>query len=1129
MKTLEPLKIPLHGAHLIEANAGTGKTHTITTLYLRLLLERRLEVGQILVVTYTNAATAELRRKVRDRIAALLAALGAGAGASDATIGELAYRRRAGSAIGDCRRLEAALYGFDDAAIFTIHGFCQRVLQEHAFESGVAFDTELVGDERLLIDEVVRDFWTRELYSAPPELVRFLQGKASPATLARLARVAAAHPDLRVVPERPAVDLAAAIASGDALGEALERRRVQLAIDLADYTCRELRRRKEASGTQSFDDLLQRLDAALCGPGADALATQIRGRFAAALVDEFQDTDPIQYRIFERIYRGPGAALFLVGDPKQAIYGFRGADVFAYMRAKQRVGDDAYTLDVNRRSSPSLVRAVNTLFGCARAQFVFAGIPFFPSQPAPVAQDALAGAASGRAPLRFLFVGRAGRPLDRKTNQIKKARAELGWFHAAVAGEVTRLLNSETRIGDRRVVPGDVAVLCRTNMQSADVQAQLAALGVPSVMYGETSVFETPEASDVERIIRALADPGDGAALTAALLTPILGLRGDDLVAVRGDDRAWEGWLERFQAWNECWRSSGFTVAFRRLLDDCGVPGRLLSRPGGERCITNVLHLGELLHAAAMDERRGPLALVQWLQRMRHDEAARSDEAAESAQIRLESDTHALKLITIHKSKGLQYPVVVCPFLWDGMLLHPDDRRSVRFHAHDDGDRLTLDLGSERLAQHVQLAEREALAENLRLLYVALTRAEQLCVVVWGPFNTCATSALGYLLHQPPDVPDDGLATATKQRIAGLSDAAMRADLGRLVVGSAGAIDVTEASADPPARLALRDDAGQALTLRTMSRSVSQRWRMASFSALAAADRALPEPAEEGLDRDELVEEPSIAAEPAAVGTVRGFPRGRRLGTLVHKLFETIDFTQRDAAALRDQVARLLPAYGVEPQWGEALCGANTDVLDTPLTAEAPALTLRQIPTDRRLNELEFAFPVALGPDEAPAGTVTAAHLAGVFAAHGSPWLAGDYAERVRRLSFGPLAGYLKGFIDLVFAHDERWYVVDYKTNDLGSRAADYRLPQLLAEMQRHHYALQYHLYAVALHRYLRRRLAGYDYARHFGGVLYLFVRGMAPQHETGCGVFFDRPAPALIGALSDVLARPAAAGRRAR
>jgi exodeoxyribonuclease V beta subunit len=521
-----------------------------------------------------------------------------------------------------------------------------------------------------------------------------------------------------------------------------------------------------------------------------------------------------------------------------------------------------------------------------------------------------------------------------------------------------------------------------------------------------------------------------------------------------------------------------------------------------------------------MEGRRGPRALSEWLQRMRVDATARTAEAVESAQIRLESDTRALKLITIHKSKGLQFPVVVCPYLWDGMGLHPSERDAPPFHDPANGDRLTIDLGSKDAARHRQLAEREALAEKLRLLYVALSRAEQLCIVAWGAFKSCETSALGYVLHQPAasDVRGD-LIAATRRRICELSDVAMRAELERLAVRAEGTIEVVDLHSEPPPRYAQAADDGPAPALRHMRREVRQGWRMASFSALASSQPVLPEPAEEGVDQDELADAmPATGMDEPP--TLRGFPRGRRLGNLVHKLFETIDFTARDAAALQAHALRWLPVYGIETSWSETLCAAITDVLDTPLADRNPPLTLRGIPTARRLDELEFVFPVGLDGDEEPVGSVRAASLADAFAAYGAGWLSG-YATRLRRLPFSALSGYLKGYIDLVFSDAQRWYIVDYKTNDLGDRCEHYAQAPLLAEMMRHHYVLQYHLYCVAVHRYLAQRLAGYAYERHFGGVFYLFVRGMAPAHEPGCGIFFDRPPAALIGALSELFAHP--------
>ena len=1216
MRPLDPLTVGLDGTTLIEASAGTGKTYTITTLYIRLLLECALQPSEILVVTYTNAATAELRGRIRRRLRDALAALDRDDEANDDVVRLLLNQRRArGQTNADRRALTAALCAFDEAAIFTIHGFCQRMLQEHAFESGVPFDAQLVTDQAPLRNEVVRDFWARDLHSAPQQFVRYLrQEKVTPASLTRLAQTAVAHPDIPVLPQEvetiaapldawqaaqarvaelwrdrrdeivrkladsgalkanmyppesirtiwvPQIDasLAAGVATrfekfdklttealaratkkshatpthaffdacdalsvvDAALENALANRLLRLQLDLVRYARREVPQRNQGANTQSFDDLLQRLDAALAGPGGATLAARIRSRFRAALVDEFQDTDPIQYDVFRRVYHSTDGVLFLIGDPRQAIYAFRGADVFTYMDARRDAGGSTYTLAINQRSGPRLVEAVNTLFTRARVPFVFAGIGFLPARAAPGTPEALGGAAAGQAPLQILLA----RPRDGKET-INKTTGTVE-VTRAVAAEIVRLVNSAASITTpqetRRVQPGDVAVLCRTNAQAAAMQEALRRVHVPSVLHGDASVFDTPEAAELERVLHALADPRDAGVVRTALATTMMGLSGNDLFELQTNEPAWDMWLRRFQAWHDLWQHSGFVPAFHRLLEEHGAQRRLLSLVDGERRMTNLLHLRELLQTALSEAHRGPLALVEWLSLMRRDATARADLGAEAAQIRLESDNRAVQLITIHKSKGLEYPIVFCPYLWDGTLLHEEDAKLVRFHDPDHGDRLTLDIGSGAHAAHVERATREALAENLRLVYVALTRAKHRCSVVWGPFNEVETSALGYLLHQPPPpAPADGadLVRATADRIAGLDAHGMREDLDRLVTASNGTIAVADLSYEPIAPLTQPRQPDETLRCRDFTRSLHAGWRISSFSGLAARG-GVSRAAEEGLDRDELTEEDAVDAPPTkqkeqAPIVLHNFPSGVRSGLLLHEVFQDLDFQHIDRAALRAALTETLQRNGFATDWVDALCRAVTDVVDTPLDLQ---LCLRDIPRNRRLNELEFVIPVA---NDATANRLTGARLADVFSRHGTAPLPRAYADRVRGLAFAPLAGYLRGFIDLAFEHAGRWYVVDYKSNLLGSRPQDYRSSRLIDAMAQHHYFLQYHLYAVALHRHLSMRLRDYDYDQHFGGVYYLFLRGMSPEYAPGAGVFRDRPPRALIEGLSAVLARP--------
>ncbi|MGD0950521.1 MAG: exodeoxyribonuclease V subunit beta [Candidatus Binatia bacterium] len=1144
MTPLDPLAIPLSGTNLIEASAGTGKTHAITNLYVRLLLELRLSVSQILVVTYTNAATAELRARIRRRVHEALVTFDAGGG-EDEFLDRLARQRREQGALAEDRaHLLVALHGFDEAAIFTIHGFCQRMLEDNAFESGVAFDTEVVANESPLVTEVVQDFWVRELHAAPEPFVRHLvDARVTLAKLENLAIKVVRHRDMPVLPGRDDPVLRAV---DDAGNPSLAACALALQRNLAEYARDELRRRKEQARVQSFDDLLQRLAEALREPGGATLAALIRRRFRAALIDEFQDTDPVQYEIFRRVYLGSDAVLFLIGDPKQAIYAFRGADVFAYIQAKHDVGGEPHTLGTNQRSDPSLIKGVSALFGRLRKPFVFDEIPFLPVAAAPAASDRLGGTAAGQPPLQILFVRRMGQ--EGRGGAINKPWGE-GEGTAAIAADIVRFLGSGATIGERRVEPGDIAVLCRTNKQASLMQQALRELGVPSVLQGDASVFETPEAEEMERVLQALADPGDARGIRAALGTTLLGQNAQDLAALEHDEQRWDEWVWQFQDLHEQWTQRSFVAAFRALLDAQRVPQRLLGFLDGERRLTNVLHLMELLHTAGTQERRGPHALVQWLHQMQTDAGARAELAGEAAQIRLESDAAAVKLTTIHKSKGLQYPIVYCPYLWDGALLHKSDKEMLRFHDSTDDYRLKLDIGSSDHAVHLGAAEREAFAENVRLLYVALTRARHRCTVVWGAFRSAPDSALGYVLHQPSGVSGDPRAATTaliKSFIGNRDDAGMRADLEGLATMAPGSIAVADLSLEHAGRYAAPTEAMGTLHCRAANRELRRTWRVSSFSALTSSAEVISLPAAEGLDHDATEEiastaEPGVPLPDQSLVVLHDFPAGARAGQLIHEVLETFDFQTAEPEVLRDAVTAALARFGFEDKWAEVLCRALAAIVGTPLNAGAPSLRLRDIARERRLNELEFLFPIA-GQEVVDrrqprvenvresvrddAVLLTRERLAAVFAQHATAPVPADYAARLRSLGFAPLTGFLKGFIDLVFEHDGRWYVVDYKSNRLGPHPDDYGQPQVIAAMVEHHYFLQYHLYVVALHRYLTRRLPGYDYDRHFGGVYYLFLRGMAPEHYGGNGVFFDRPSRQLIENLSEALAGHAEGSR---
>ncbi|MFI5308551.1 MAG: exodeoxyribonuclease V subunit beta [Polyangiales bacterium] len=1207
MKPLRPLEARLEGTTLVEASAGTGKTFTITTLFLRLLLERQLAVSEILVVTYTRAATAELRDRMRGRLLQALAALSHDDDGTDADIRELvAQRKRHGELDLDRQTLAQALRDFDEAAIFTIHGFCQRALTEHAFESRSPFELELVEEQTPLVQEVAQDYWANLAYRATPELLEWLQeDNCDPKSFERLVALAVRDPNVYAIPDAPAelplssegfvaareraatlwrrerqavlallcgtprhlnknthnpdkmraiwapaLDDLESYGPGDVpewvgkltnqslkdgllkpsrnvrlshpffdavdelwavtspYQDALRARSLRAKRKLFDYARAEVVRRRRQRGEQSFDDLLRALHDALIGSGGAALAERIRARHPAALIDEFQDTDPVQYGIFSRIYRGHGGSLFLIGDPKQAIYGFRGADVFAYMKAA-READARYTLDANHRSDPRLVQAVNAVFSAAPQPFLFPEIGFEAVRP-EAKQNQMA---EDEPALQILFVPRDARTSE---NDVISGTFVDERLPELVAREIARLLDSGAKIEDAPVRPSDLAVLCRTNAQARAVQGALGKLSVPSVLDGDTSVFQSEMADELSRVLTATARPADLRKLGAALCTSILGVDGETLHQMQDDDALLEPWLERFARLNQLWHERGFVQMLHALLDETRARENLLARFDGERQLTDLLHLSELLHLYATQQHLGPLALLQWLARMRTDPKPVGGLASESTQLRLEHDEKALKLTTVHRSKGLEYPIVFCPFMWKPSF--PD--REPRFHDRGDDDRLKVDLGSDEREDHKRLAEREAVAESLRLAYVALTRAKHRCYVVWGRFYRSGSSSLGYLLHRGRG-DADVKPSQVERRLADLDDDALRKELDALCAAARGSVGVRDLGFDDAPRYRAGERAESALVAREAKRELRFAPRSSSFSRLIAArSETSSAQAEEGLDLDEAAP-PSgpltAAAEPSpqepSLVVLHDFPAGSRPGSMIHAVYEHIDFTRTDPDELPGEVQRLLGVFGVDrDRHAEALVRGIDQSLRTPLDDAQPPLVLASIERAARLDELEFTLST---PD---AASDLAARLAAAFERHAAPACAPDYAQRLRALRVLPPSGFLKGFIDLVFRHGERFFVVDYKSNWLGTQAADYAHARLVPAMREHHYFLQYHLYALALHRHLALRLPGYDYERHFGGVYYLFVRGMSEDHSPGTGVFFDRPKLRLIEDLSQVL-----------
>ncbi|MBS1170263.1 MAG: recB [Burkholderiaceae bacterium] len=1177
----------LDGINLIEASAGTGKTWNICGLYLRLLLERQLDVQKILVVTFTNAATAELRDRIRSRLAEMRSHLH-DKPSTDAFICQLADVLEKQHHIARktlLERLELALQTFDEASIFTIHGFCQRALSDAAFAAGQAFALELSPDDSGLLLEVVHDFWREHIAGETMDATLaacLLQRKDTPQKFARLLKrhlakplatvkwpeAGTAKPDSAALVNAYAaanciwqarrseiigklVDAADALKqtsykeaqilnaaanfdtyfnarnplSGDTPGEKLklfrasslavgagtkkgktppdddffaltetllaEREQLEQTLQLArlnlirrmiEFCTFEIRRRKRERRLLAFDDILHNLYAALTGGDNPWLAESLRQRFPAALVDEFQDTDPLQFAIFDAVYGAGEHPLFLVGDPKQAIYRFRNADLDTYLAAKQQAGN-IYSISHNQRSSAGLIGALNRLFSANPQAFMLPGLDFIQ-------------AGIGQKP-RKAFDDRSGQPADLQLwllpggDEILDRRAAKQHAIDSTAAEIARLLNAASEgsiaIAGQPLRAGDIAVLVRSHQQGSAIRRALMRLGIGSVELSQESVFASPEAEEIERVLAAIWSPSRLSLLRAALATELLGCDAAQLAEISANEALLMQHIRHFSDYRELWLMRGIGFVYRRLLAEEGISAKMLRLPDGERRLTNLLHLGELLHQAA-EQHPSPDALLRWLQTQRSETGA--DEAA---QLRLESDQNLVQILTIHKSKGLEFPIVFCPFLWDG---HRNNRNGIEgLEYHDEQGQTVIDYRPEpddctAITEKIQL---ESDAENLRLIYVALTRAVYRCYLIAGTYTTSAfgrastsqstRSLLNWL------VAANGLSPGVWQKNT-LATEEIEQAWRRLAEPGSG-IALAPLPQDKAQRFQNEVPAVETLVCQPLPKSISAGWRISSYSGLsrgAVHDNA-------ASDHDVLL--PGLVTEPTPsvdlpARDILSFPKGTNAGDCIHKVFELCDFTAPNS--WQDAVMRALSEH---PQasddsssaenaqhWPDMLQQMLTNVLATTLP---DGIVLGNIGQHQRLTELGFHLPAA-------GLSATALNQSLQRLGYPSP-----------RLSFSHLQGYLKGFIDLVFEHNGRFYILDWKSNHLGHTQQHYSHDAMAEAMAHHGYHLQYLLYTIALDRYLTRRLRGYRYDVHFGGVMYLFVRGVRPEWQDS-GVYFHRP-----------------------
>jgi exodeoxyribonuclease V beta subunit len=907
---------------------------------------------------------------------------------------------------------------------------------------------------------------------------------------------------------------------------------VALQRELFELARPRLDARKDARNVRAYSDLLVRLAESIEGPGSDALADAIFARYPAALIDEFQDTDPIQFAIFQRAFHGGRGTLFLIGDPKQAIYAFRGGDIYAYLRAVQ--GTHRTTLGTNYRADDRLVEALGVLYGRAGQAFVDPRIPFHPvgAHHGP----RIRGPSDEPEPLQIRMIEVEGKG---KRGRITGTWAAKGLV-PAIASDVVRFLGSDAKLqrgedargrpvwsGPR---PSDVAVLVRRNMDAAAMQDALLALGVHSVVATDKSVFGSAEAAELWTVLQAVLHPASDRLLRVAATSRLLGLTGTQLAALVADDARWAGWAERCRGWRDTWEQRGFMAMFRAVLlerlepDVIPAQERVLGWHRGERAMTNLLHLGELLQRESQRRSLGPAGLVSWFAQRR----AGVGDGSDDEELRLESDADAATIMTVYKAKGLQWPVVWAPF---GHITFRVDEVRPLFHGEPPAEVATVSLEPYQWGEQSQRAREEQLAQERRVLYVTLTRAAHRLIVYWGDWYERDDSALAALLHPPPGMDDETdptrLLAAGKAHAKGMREHARMSEIERVAQQNPGLIGVRWLDETPASPLEVQRQGGEDLQLATFDGRVRTSWRRTSYTGLTRGAGPGAAPADP-TDHDEQAEE-AMGVAPSAKQLVpleplvgddmpaafQDYPRGRHTGVLLHSVFEHADF-QDSGEALDGVVNAQLEAARLDVEaLGPTTAESIRRILETPLGGGLGGFTLGDLPRTRRIDELPFTFPISRRGQDTP--NLRQRDLVAFLRQQGRA----ELAARVERLSFGRLRGHLMGFVDLIFEQGGRHWVVDYKSNFLGPTVGDYHRAALAEAVAHHNYDLQYLVYCVALHRHLELRLPGYRFSEHFGGVRYLFVRGMGPDSGAARGVFADEPSEALVVGLSELFRQP--------
>lgn len=1174
------LETTLQGHNLIEASAGTGKTFTITRIFIRLLLENELPISSILVVTFTEAATYELRERIYSLLKESLKAFSDGS-SEDPLLKGLLITVPVETAQS---LLNKALANFDSCAIYTIHGFCQRVLFDYSFESGLTFGATMITDQDDLIKEAAYDFWRISFYDNSMLFINYLmKSKITPDTFIELYNKSKNYYEISTIPDTYLIDfkqneeallkhisqlkdewnyskhdieqllssksLKASkyttkirykmIATMDLfcdtvsidpqlfkyfenfttsviisntkkneqvikhhffdtceeikeiandLCEKYDRQIEYLLTQSIDYINKHLTTKKSNQNILYFDDLLRKVYQTLNDENNEnKLASAITKKYSAALIDEFQDTDPIQYSIFYKIFRVSKSILFLIGDPKQAIYSFRGADIFTYLFASKQVTSQ-YSLNTNYRSSPELVSAVSFLFSLSENPFLFEQIQYNESNSGVNEHQHIVIEGVKHKPLKIWFMSKNENSTQPKENLIQRI----------IAAEIAKLTRTPNcYIGSQQITASNFAIIVRTNAEALLYQETLSELSIPSVVDSNRSVFTTLEAQEVYSLLCAISEPVNTSLINAALTLPFFGLNSTQIEAGLADEQIYDTYLDLFDSHHSMWLHNGFDSMISSFFKEISIREKILRLPSGERKLTNYLHIIELINREFIKGHKRISTLLSWLgERINKSSSNVSDDEI----IRLESDSDAVKILTVHKSKGLEFDIVFCPSIATS---GSEVMSKSPYICHQKDNKPILVIGQKERDELRSVLELETLAENLRLFYVAITRAKYGCYLIYDDSEQASTSALSYLLFGN-DIPSKNV-SFLKEKVQSLTDGEIWSYLKELsnLHQSISVEFFTEFKTEFSAPT---DTHIEQLTCRSLNKTLPEPWKIASYSWLAQT-HSIADWIDDIYLNDEKADPIHTAVNKLDSLSIFNFPKGSKAGTFLHDLLEIIDLSSvPNTNSLNELITVKLLASGFDECWAPTITELINSLSTIKLSTNDKTFSLSQIASHNCCKEMEFYFPLkSISPMKIIEAFESQMNL-----------FSNDYIGE--GLKFQPISGYMKGFVDMIFLHDNMYYIVDWKSNYLGNDLAYYRYELLESVMKKEHYHLQYYIYSVAIHQYFKQHIAGYSYKKNFGGVFYLFLRGISPGSDTG--IYFSKPDYSIIENLSKILVR---------